>query len=84
MEINGTLVSAHTSLMTAGLDSMGAAELSMRLNERLRTDLPSTLLFDHPSVHSIANSLEVNGGEPGSLDDTPGNKVRCEVRPRGQ
>jgi acyl carrier protein len=49
--------------MSAGLDSVGATELSTRLNERLETELPSTLLFDHPSLRSIAGSFEIDGGD---------------------
>jgi aryl carrier-like protein len=47
-QLTGTAISPDVPLMSAGLDSVGATELSTRLNERLETELPSTLLFDHP------------------------------------
>ena len=60
-QLTGTAISPDAPLMSAGLDSVGATELSTRLNERLETELPSTLLFDHPSLRSIASSLEIDG-----------------------
>ena len=49
--------------MSAGLDSLSATELSTRMSERLNTELPSTLLFDHPSLRSIADSLSLDQAE---------------------
>jgi acyl carrier protein len=46
--------------MAAGLDSIGATELSTRMSSRLETELPQTLLFDHPSLRSIAASLRLD------------------------
>ena len=46
----GTAISNDSPLMSAGLDSIGATELARKLGDRLRVVLPSTLLFDHPSV----------------------------------
>ncbi|MDA9173010.1 acyl carrier protein [bacterium] len=54
-------MSPDSPLMSAGLDSIGATELSTLLNERLRTELPSTLLFDHPTLRAIAGSLKIRG-----------------------
>ena len=62
-QLTGTAISPNAPLMSAGLDSVGATELSTRLNERLETELPSTLLFDHPSLRSIAGSLEIDDGD---------------------
>ncbi|MDA9173022.1 acyl carrier protein [bacterium] len=55
-----TEISLEAPLMLAGF---GALKLSTRLNERLETELPSTLLFDHPSLRFIAGSLEIDGGD---------------------
>jgi acyl carrier protein len=62
-QLTGSAISLDAPLMSAGLDSIGATELSTRLNERLETELPSTLLFDHPSLRSIAGSLPTESGD---------------------
>ena len=56
-EIIGTQVSVDAPLMSVGLDSIGATELSTRLSERLKTELSPTLVFDHPTLQSIVSSL---------------------------
>ena len=43
--------------MAVGLDSISATELSVSLGNHLNTEVPATLLFDHPSVRSIENLL---------------------------
>ena len=53
----GTSISADVPLMSVGLDSIGAMELSTVLSGHFETELPSTLLFDHPSLQSIAGCL---------------------------
>ena len=57
--------------MAAGLDSIGATELSTRMSSRLETELPQTLLFDHPSLRSIAASLRLvdDDASPGAAPD---------------
>ena len=62
-ELAGTAISPNAPLMSAGLDSIGASQLSARLGERLGTELSSTLLFDHPSLCAITESLNVRNGE---------------------
>lgn len=56
-ELLGTTISVDAPLMSSGLDSIGITELSSQMSERLDTTLPSTLLFDHPSLRSIAVSV---------------------------
>ena len=46
--------------MDSGLDSIGATELSNKISAHLNTELSPTLLFDHPSLRSIADALSVN------------------------
>ncbi|KAH8048797.1 delta-3,5-delta-2,4-dienoyl-CoA isomerase [Aureococcus anophagefferens] len=50
----GTLLPADASLMSAGLDSIGATDLAQSLGSALSADMPSTLVFDHPSISAIA------------------------------
>ena len=49
----GTVIPVEASLMAAGLDSIAATELSRMVGERLEMELPSTLLFDHPTTVSL-------------------------------
>ena len=79
--LTGSSISPDAPLMSAGLDSIGAMELSTRLNGRLETELPTTLLFDHPSLRSIAGSLEIGGGDSSSREAVLGNETCCEVAP---
>lgn len=44
-------------LLSVGLDSLSAAEFSTLLSSYLKTELPPTLIFDHPSLRSIAETL---------------------------
>ena len=60
--------------MSAGLDSISATELSTSLGTRLDTELPQTLLFDHPSLRSIADSLAIEDLEAPSVP-----RVACGV-----
>ena len=46
--------------MESGLDSISATELLQQMSERLDTELPQTLLFDHPTLESVADSLSLN------------------------
>ena len=52
--------SVDAPLMDAGLDSISATELSNKISAHLNTELSPTLLFDHPSLRSIADALSAN------------------------
>ena len=53
----GADVSAEASLMTAGLDSLGAVELQKELAALTGLSLPSTLVFDYPTAGAIVAHL---------------------------
>ena len=59
-EVIGTAIPADAPLMDSGLDSIGATELSNKIGAHLNTELSPTLLFDHPSLRSIADALSVD------------------------
>lgn len=50
----GSDVSTEASLMSAGLDSLGAVELRKELVSVTGLDLPTTLVFDYPTAEFIA------------------------------
>ncbi|MDA9173108.1 acyl carrier protein [bacterium] len=51
----GTLITTGEPLMSSGVDSIAATELSQQLGESFEVELPTTLLFDHPTPSSIAD-----------------------------
>ena len=55
----GTTIPADAPLMESGLDSISATELLQQMSEQLDTELPQTLLFDHPTLESVADSLSL-------------------------
>ena len=57
-KLTGTVILADTTLLSVGIDSISATEFSTSLSKSLDTELPSTLLFDYPSLRSIAGSLQ--------------------------
>ena len=61
-EVTGTNISTDAPLMDSGLDSIGTTELSNKISAHLNTELSPTLLFDHPSLRSIADALSLTSG----------------------
>ena len=54
----GDKVDADAPLMESGVDSLGAVELRNQLQHAASVDLPSTVMFDHPTVRQLAIVLE--------------------------
>jgi hypothetical protein len=53
----GSPVGGDDPLMAAGLDSLGATELQQGLANALGVELPSTLVFDYPTINAMAEYL---------------------------
>ena len=64
-------VSVDAPLMDAGLDSISATELSNKISAHLDTELSPTLLFDHPSLRSIADALLADYGSAPAQEFEP-------------
>lgn len=56
-DLLGAKIAVDVPLMSVGLDSIAATEFTRLLSEKIGRELPATLLFDHPSVGSIASFL---------------------------
>ena len=65
----GTTAAVDTPLMSAGLDSIAATEFANVLVKRLGTELPQTVLFDHPTTRALANF--VGGASPCAAGSLP-------------
>jgi len=55
----GRAVDVDVPLMEAGLDSLGTVELKNALESTCGIELPSTLVFDYPTVGALATHLSV-------------------------
>lgn len=44
-------------LMEAGLDSLGAIEMQQYIMEHFQVQIPSTFIFDNPTIGSMTTSL---------------------------
>ena len=69
-------VAPSEPLVGAGLDSLGSIELRDIISTEFRVELPSTLIFDHPTVDAIAQFVVSKSGEPGGA---PGGQVDNQV-----
>lgn len=53
----GSAVADDAPLLSSGLDSLGAVELRNALEGRLSVQLPSTLVFDYPTIDAISSFI---------------------------
>ncbi len=58
----GSSISDDAPLMDAGLDSLGAVELRNALEGQLKVQLPSTLVFDYPSINAVSEFIREQVG----------------------
>ena len=61
-KIIGKPINYSTPLMLAGCTSLGAVRLARGLSSELSRDLPATLIFDYPTINSIADFMANMGG----------------------
>ena len=58
-EALGTQVPTNAPLMSIGLDSIAAVEFTNAISEKIGIVLSSIMLFDHPTLDSIASHMAV-------------------------
>jgi acyl carrier protein len=63
--------SSDTPLLTAGLNSSSAVQLTSLLEQKLGVQLPATLIFDYPSVNSITEFLLQEDIQPPQEQPSP-------------
>ena len=55
--IVGKTVAADAPLLSAGLDSISGTELTNTLAQQFEIELPPTLMFDYPTIESMAGFI---------------------------
>jgi amino acid adenylation domain-containing protein len=64
---SGTTIDVHAPLADMGLDSLGSAELARILSNQFAVQLPSTVMFDYPTIAELSEhvhgELVAQGGE---------------------
>lgn len=75
-EVMGTVIDADAPLMSAGLDSLSAVDFVSTLATKLELEIAPTVLFDHPTINSLASFLSSELAsatavvQPGCQDET--------------
>lgn len=57
MEVDSEFIDPRQPLERYGLDSLHAIRLAVELEERIGRKLPTTLLWDYPTIESLAHYL---------------------------
>jgi len=56
-DLVGIDIRGDVPLMAAGVDSIAASEVNRLLSDRIGISLPSTLLFDYPTLNHLTDYL---------------------------
>ena len=62
-EVTNSSVGENDPLMAAGLDSLASVEFKNSLEAKLAIELPSTLIFDYPTIATIAQLISKTTSE---------------------
>lgn len=81
--ILGREVGRVEPLVAAGLDSLGAVELTSSMEERFGVRLPATLLFDYPTVEDLSAHMQavLPRPQPGAGAIPPAGQAAAVSRP---
>ncbi|AXT59083.1 acyl carrier protein [Aquimarina sp. AD10] len=58
LSMDSEKISVHEELVLYGLDSMSAIMISGDIEEKLNIELPSTTLWDYPTIDAIMSFLK--------------------------
>lgn len=76
-DLQSTTIASESPLADAGLDSIAATEFANSLVSRLETELSSTLLYDHPTITSIASLVaSTSPSECRAVEERPAEEPR--------
>ena len=68
LEIQGTAAALDAPIASTGMDSIAMTELATVLAERVDTELPQTLLFDHPTMRTVATFVATTAPSEATVD----------------
>jgi acyl carrier protein len=68
LEIQGTAAALDAPIASTGMDSIAMTELATVLAERVDTELPQTLLFDHPTIRTVATFVATTAPSEATVD----------------
>ena len=77
----GADVPPDAPLMSSGLDSLGAVELRNALEAALGLSLPSTLVFDYPTIDAMADFalIQIKSSSPAIITEEDGREGGCSL-----
>ena len=70
LDVLGTSTATNSPLVAAGLDSAAAVEFANMLTDRFAAEFPATLLYDHPTIDSVAEFILEGTCVGGEWQDT--------------
>ena len=77
-DVLGTAIDTNIPLMSAGLDSIATTDFTQTLSAHGEMELSPTMLFDHPTIDSIATLLSSSVNRAQKFSDLETRKYALE------